>query len=353
MTVRFKDWFLTAAVGDSPLPNDPTELAGFVRWAQREHILGQVAAAQEAGENQKLAEIFDNARLRSAYDQRMLQFEADRIRRALMGSNIRLILLKGSAYVAADLVAGIGRRVSDIDILVNEQDLKETERLLSEAGWVPEAATADDYDQHYYREWMHELPPMRHRARRTLIDVHHRLLPRTARVQPDHIPMMAASVVIEGSELRAFAPVDRFIHSAIHIFADGMLDTPARSFIELRYLFRDLSPEDRAGLLERADMLAASAPVVCAVWVVAHFFRDDSAVAVLAGRRPNPLLRWCTARAARGGAGTSLARFSLYVRSHYMRMPLLKLVRHLGNKALRRLRLARQPQNRANQAEPQ
>ncbi len=350
MTGGVKDWYLPACVGQAPLPSSPDLLQDFVRWAQRQHILGQVAAAQSAGENAKLAEIFENARLRSAYDQRMLRFEADRIRRALMGSGIRLILLKGSAYIAADLFAGIGRRVSDIDILVDEKDLQETEKLLSEAGWIPEATTADDYDQQYYREWMHELPPMRHRARRTLIDVHHRLLPRTARIQPDHIPMMAASVPLEGSELRAFSPQDRFIHSAIHIFADGMLDTPARSLIELRYLFKDLSEQDKTGLTDRAGMLAASAPVVTALWSVGHFFGDKAATDALKQHRPCPLLRWCINAVVREGAAAGPARICLYLRSHYMRMPLIKLIHHLGVKALKRLNLFRFSQNQEARA---
>ncbi len=350
MKTRLKKWYLPVCVGELLLPSDPVVLADFVHWAQRQHILGQVAAAQKAGEHTKLADVFENARLRSAYDQRMLRFEADRIRRALMGSGIRLILLKGSAYIAADLLAGIGRRVSDIDILVDEKDLQETERLLSEAGWIPEATTADDYDQQYYREWMHELPPMRHRARRTLIDVHHRLLPRTARIQPDHIPMMAASVPLEGTELRAFCPQDRFIHSAIHIFADGMLDTPARSLIELRYLFRDLSDQDKAGVIDRADMLAALTPVVTALWAVGHFFGDKAAAVTFKQHRPNPLLRWCINAVVRENAAAGPARFCLYLRSHYMRMPLVKLVRHLCVKALKRLNLVRYSQNQATRA---
>ena len=37
------------------------------------------------------------------------------------------------------------------------------------------------YDQRYYREWMHELPPLLHVRRQTALDVHHAIAPETAR----------------------------------------------------------------------------------------------------------------------------------------------------------------------------
>jgi hypothetical protein len=335
-------WFYAAAIADTPLPSGAPARAAFVRWAQRGHILGQVAAAIGAGPDGaggqpgKLGGILENARVRSNHDRRMLSFEAERIHRALMGTGIRPILLKGGAYVAAHLPAGLGRRVSDIDILVEEKDLERVEKRLTEAGWMVEPSTADPYDQHYYRAWMHELPPLRHKGRRTLIDVHHRLLPRTARVRPDHIPMMAAAVPVEGGRLLAFGAPDRFIHSAIHIFADGAFETPARSLIELAYLFRDLDEKEWETLIARAEMLGVGAPVVAALWAVAQFFGDERAAGLLAGRRPGLVLRWCVTAAALDRRSVPLARLMLYLRSHYLRMPLPHLLRHLIRKALRR-----------------
>lgn len=36
-----------------------------------------------------------------------------------------------------------------------------------ECGWKMKAE--DNYDEHYYRGWMHELPPMQHNVRGTLL----------------------------------------------------------------------------------------------------------------------------------------------------------------------------------------
>lgn len=325
--------FFRIATGRAPLPEQPAMLAAFTLWAQQSHILGQVAAVVEAPKGSKLDEILENARRRSSYDRRMLTFETNRIKRALMGTDIQPILLKGSAYVAEHLLAGIGRRVSDIDILVPEDKLDETERLLRQAGWHSEESTSGAYDQQYYRRWMHELPPLRHVTRRTLIDVHHRLLPRTSRIRPDHLKMMTEARQIEGNDLMAFSAPDRFIHSAVHIFGDGALETPARSFIELYYLYGDLSDAERDALVARARNVGALKPVAEALWMLGEYFDINAA-----GAAAPWALKVCVRTVAAGqGLGLYLANAALYVRSHYMRMPLPLLVGHLWKKLLRRV----------------
>ena len=42
------------------------------------------------------------------------------------------------------------------------------------AGYV--TTHLDPYDQRYYRRWRHELPPMQHVKRLTVLDVHHNLV---------------------------------------------------------------------------------------------------------------------------------------------------------------------------------
>ncbi|NVJ98121.1 MAG: nucleotidyltransferase family protein [Alphaproteobacteria bacterium] len=325
--------FFCFASGLTPLPTDAKALSDFVSWAQRGHILGQVAAVASASDNKRLQTLLENAATRSAYDKRMLKFETERIERALLGTDIRVVLLKGSAYVAEDLLAGIGRRVSDIDILVKEEDLPEAEKLLRQAGWKDEVSTANPYDQKYYRDWMHELPPLRHSKRRTIIDVHHRLLPRTARISPDHLAMMADASPVGDGNLLVFAPVDRFIHSAIHIFADGALETPARSLLELFYLFNDLSVQERDSLESRAAFLNVMSPVQIALWALKRYF---GVMVIVNKSNISKVLRLSIETMVENGRAAPLARVLLYVRSHYLRMPLPLLMAHLFRKAIRR-----------------
>lgn len=331
--------YFRMAVGLEPLEGAGKALSDFLFWAGRAHILGQVAAAQQEEASGKLADVLENARIRSAHDRRMLTFEAERIERALKGSGIKPVLLKGAAYVALGLRAGQGRRVSDIDILVEERHLAETEALLRDAGWVGDTATAGDYEQAYYRRWMHELPPLRHKRRRTLVDVHHRLLPRTARLQPRHELMLARSKPIANSSLRTFDATDRFIHSAIHIFADGAFETAARSFIELYYLLDDLSGAEREALIARAAEVNALRPVAGALWAVSHYFGSANAHAVLRSMGVGGVglgLKTAIRLWVRGGSFAPLGGLWLYVRSHVLRMPAGMLAKHLISKAFRR-----------------
>jgi len=90
-----------------------------------------------------------------------------------------IILLKGAAYLEAGLPCSQGRTLSDLDLLVRREELPRIEKTLQEAGW--ESDTEEEYDQRYYREWMHEIPPLKHRFRGLEVDIHHNLLALTGR----------------------------------------------------------------------------------------------------------------------------------------------------------------------------
>jgi hypothetical protein len=147
-----------------------------------------------------------------------VRFEVARIGAALARSGVPLLLLKGAAYAMAGLPPAQGRLFSDIDILVPRADIERVEAALMLAGWASQHL--DPYDQRYYRVWMHEIPPMQHLQRASTIDVHHAILPLTARARPDPARLRAASVALEGG-VRVLAPADMVIHSATHLFYDG------------------------------------------------------------------------------------------------------------------------------------
>ncbi|RXL80730.1 hypothetical protein EO238_31730, partial [Citrobacter sp. AAK_AS5] len=81
-----------------------------------------------------------------------------------------IVVLKGAAYAMARLPVADGRIFGDVDILVPHETLADVESALMLAGWA--SIHRDPYDQRYYRMWMHEIPPMRHLHRGTVIDVH-------------------------------------------------------------------------------------------------------------------------------------------------------------------------------------
>src|SRR3546814_19808051 len=119
-----------------------------------------------------------------------------------------LFRAKGTAFAAAGLSAGVGRSIGDLDILVPRDRIDAVEAALLGAGW--EWVKPDPYDDVYYRRWMHELPPLIHRERDRMIDLHHTILPLTARITPDAAALIADSVVL-GHGLRLLAPADTLV----------------------------------------------------------------------------------------------------------------------------------------------
>jgi len=100
--------------------------------------------------------------------------------------------------------------------------LPEVEAALMLQGWA--TTHHNSYDQRYYRRWMHELPPLRHVTRATVLDVHHAILPETARLKPDSAKLLAASVPAQSdARFRVLAPADMVLHSATHLLHDEEL----------------------------------------------------------------------------------------------------------------------------------
>jgi hypothetical protein len=89
---------------------------------------------------------------------RDVRWEVRCIRQALAPIGVDLILLKGAAYILADLPPARGRLFNDVDILVPKSALADVERALLRAGWT--GGAIDPYDDRYYRRWMHQIPPL-------------------------------------------------------------------------------------------------------------------------------------------------------------------------------------------------
>ncbi|HYN45588.1 MAG TPA: nucleotidyltransferase family protein, partial [Allosphingosinicella sp.] len=189
----------------------------------------------------------------------------------------------------------------------------------------------------YYRRWMHELPPLIHRTRDRMIDVHHTILPLTARPRPDAEALIAASVALENG-LRTLSPADIIVHAAAHLFADGDLAGGLRNLWDIDRLLREWgAPDFWRALGERARLHQLGPHVARALRLSKRLYGTpvDKAVA----GRPRVTDRLFEARLlARNGWGQEkmkALRFAFYLRSHWLRMPPLMLARHLWIKATR------------------
>ena len=272
------------------------------------------------------------------------------IEQALAATGVPIVLLKGAAYLLAGHQIAHGRIFSDIDILVPRPALAEVEAALMLQGWATDKTAP--YDQRYYRHWMHELPPMRHVARRTVLDVHHAILPVTARLKPDSTKLLAASRPLAGEpRLRVLAPVDMVLHSATHLFCNEDVGNGLRDLVDLDGLLRGFGEEPGfwSDLTARAAEMDLTRPLYYALRYLPPILDTPIPAQTLRDAeigRPPRMLRGLmdriflgTLQPDRSGPAdgwASLARGSIYVRAHWLRMPPLLLARHLTIKALRR-----------------
>lgn len=151
------------------------------------------------------------ARTVADHEWRILNWEVNRIERALGGIDGCCVLLKGASYAMLDLQLAKGRISSDVDILVRKASIDSVEKALLDHGW--QHVKFENYDQYFYRQWSHELPPLVHRDRGTVVDVHHTILPPTGRLHPDPEKLLPASVPLAGTRFNVLAPVDMVLHS--------------------------------------------------------------------------------------------------------------------------------------------
>ena len=309
----------------------------LIAAARAERLIGTLAlAVDERCVPESVRPILADARLDAAREARQALLEADRAAEAL-GEPV--LLLKGTAYAAAGLKAGEGRFIGDLDILLPQKALNQAEDRLIAAGW--EWVKEDAYDDAYYRQWMHELPPMIHRERDRMIDVHHTILPLTARPTPD-VEVMLADAVPVTDRLSVLAPEDMICHSAAHLFADGDLAGGLRNLWDIHCLccqFRERTPDFDLALLKRAAEHQLYAVVLRALRLAHGLFGSpvrQLRAPIQADYCPRWSVRLFIARLlARDGWGREtrkLLRFAFYVRSHWLRMPPLMLARHLLTK---------------------
>ncbi len=286
-----------------------------------------------------VAALLADARGAAAEQRRAALWEAEMARRTLAPLGVRVLLLKGTAFHVAGLSAARGRWVGDLDLLVPREALRAVERALLAAGW--EWAKPDAYDDAYYRRWMHELPPLVHAGRDRLIDVHHDILPPTARITPDPHAVLAAAVPL-GNDLSVPAPADMVVHAAIHLLADGDLAGGLRNLWDIDRLLREFADGDGDFWLRlpaRASEHGATGPVMLAARLAHALFGTPVPEE---WRRPRPadalFRRRLLARDGWGRETRAATRLAFYVRSHWQRMPPLLLARHLSIKAWKRVR---------------
>lgn len=335
---------------------EPLEWDLLVRQARTANLLARLADLL-LSDPDRAARVPDQARahLQSALciarrQQQSCQWELHCLAEALRSTSSELVILKGAAYVALGMSFAATRLFSDVDILVPAKNLSAVETALLIHGWAP--ADLSDYDQRYYRQWMHELPPMHHRRRGTTVDVHHTLLPTTARIR------LNSSVLFQGLAaltthpgLQVLPPAAMVLHSATHLFHEGEFGNGLRDLFDLDALLRhfDAEPDFWPSLLATGEALGVGRPLYYAVTLTRRVLGTpvpaDVVRAVDKAAPPAPLaalMCWLLEQAlvpVHDSCSTPTRRLAwllLYLRSHWLRMPTHMLAAHLARKAWRR-----------------
>lgn len=292
-----------------------------------------------------------SACLAARHRAQMVWWELHELAQALVPLGVPVVLLKGAAYqLAAIEPLASGRFVSDVDLLVPKASLQEVEQCLHEAGW--KSADLNPYDERYYRDWSHEVPPLRADGRPLEVDLHHGITPGRLARGIDAASLFAASRALPGSPFRVLAPVDQVLHACIHCFCDGDLSLRLREVVDIHFLVeahrdgQDFWPD----LVRRAKQFRAER----ALWYGLRYAAQWMGLAVpdeVASDLRGPMMpaawamdvlvqtaMWPSDPDRFSSPGHHLAAGLLLARHHLIRMPVRRLVPHLVTKAAARAR---------------
>lgn len=152
-----------------------------------------------------------------------------------------------------------------------------------------------------------------------------------------------------GGRLAVLDPLDMVLHSAAHLFGEGEFDHGLRDLLDMDDLllhFQASEPDFWLRLLARADALGLQVPLYHALVQVQRLFGTTPPPALAARVRalqPSAaarlLMGWALGQALQpmhpscDTVASAAARFALYVRAHWIRMPAHLVLRHLLRKA--------------------
>lgn len=337
---------------DALIGLDKATWLSLLTRARQSGLLRRIAALSE--ENGILERLPEAVQRRFAVERLLIErnrtdisFELYCVQRALKHLDIPVILLKGAAYLVGDLPLGRRRICADLDLMVPKTCLRAVESALLGADW--KRAELTTYDDRYYRTWMHELPPLFHPERGIMVDLHHTIHPPTGRYKPRSDALFEAAVPIGDSRLRTLCPADMVLHCGLHLFAEEFI-TSLSDLTDLHELLQHFGEDE-----EFWDQLLARTRLHGLERILYYMLRYTRFVlgtaipprverAAQIGAPP-PALRLLMdvlfrsalipRRPARRQPGRAIAVWLLYVRSHWLRMPMRLLAPHLCRKALR------------------
>ncbi|GAB2698506.1 nucleotidyltransferase family protein [Aliiglaciecola aliphaticivorans] len=271
-------------------------------------------------------------------------FEAVEFRLLLEQVGITAVFLKGAAYTLRKSLNSYGRVCSDIDVLVNKKDLNIAEAHLKQNRWQSEELS--DYDEKYYRDWAHEVPPLIHVNRATVVDMHHNLYPPISG-RATNISQFISSRQKTQSGCFVLDPATTVMHSIIHMFANEDSSSWMRDLFDIMLLIEEFGDDQFWGSLvdlsNKTDFNFEFVSCLKALQLYSNKPLPDVANTCLENYKFNKVELWilhqgilpaiCPEHDLLLTPKIRWAKKLVYFRGHWIKMPFYVLIKHFAFKS--------------------
>lgn len=321
----------------------PKQWAWLIPRLRKEQMLARLAFRCRLLDTSELPDYarrhLQNACRLALKQQLQVECEAELLQQ-LLGELDYCVFLKGAAYSLLAGEVGQGRLYSDIDILIPKQQVTAAEQVLCLHGFIPD--DIDPYDDRYYRRWSHEIPPLRHASRGTVLDVHHQIIPPISGRAPD-LTQLLQGKRLTSQGFQVLAQEAMFLHSAIHLFCNEEIKYGWRDLLDLS-LMLEQDTVDAKRLIELATSTGFASELALALRsLIAQTGQclSPELHSWLKLQPQQPVVSWCFSQVLQPQLCSSwtreLASKLLTLRGHWMKMPLTILCKHSASKIWRSL----------------
>ena len=325
----------------------------IIRFSRHARLLGYLRVLVERHKldkqlPSKVLDILAGAEVYNNYFRLRASYELRKIAQLFQQNDLKIVLLKGAAYIASEIYFSKGRRLSDVDLLVEQNNLKLVEQVLLKAGY--QYKHVSEYDQKYYRDWMHEIPPLVHTRRNMEVDLHHNIIAPVSRIKVDANKLFDQAVPIPGSRFYRLEAKDLILHSAAHLFFNDELRGGLRDLVDMHELCLEFGERKDfwPNLVPRARELGMQRPLYYALSSLHLFFNTPVPNTVIADiQKDKPvfpvniimsvLIQRLLAPNNVEKMNAPVVQWLLFIRSHWIRMPLPMLIKHLSYKFYKNL----------------
>ncbi len=153
---------------------------------------------------------------------------------AFADADIPVALLKGVALAKWTYVDPAARPMVDIDLLVPPQEVERGELLLRRLGYQICVSRRHERDA---RRWLHHLPEYRHPKHGDTIELHHALVPPSAKVRIESSVLWSdVRPIAPGAGVYVLSPADQFLHVMLHLLYSSPIVGRLRQLLDLHVL---------------------------------------------------------------------------------------------------------------------